>query len=104
MLTERPVILHLILDPSLYRKDIGSKYRGLPNVFNEMDANEIEKMGRTFCYQLYRRRFQILSEENEEEDSDTDIDQDNYSLHDTTDTSSSDSDYDWDSFYSDMEH
>ena len=76
-----------LLDPSWFRQDIGSHGHGLPNILSEDDANSLECFGRTFCFQIYKRRFGILSEE--DTDSETDTDQDNYSLHDTTDTDSS---------------
>ena len=58
------------------------------------DADALEKMSRTFCYQIYRRRFSILSEFVEDDESETD-DDDIFSLHDTTEEdydSSSDDD------------
>ena len=77
----------LLLDPSWFRQDIGSHGHGLPNILSEDDANSLECFGRTFCFQIYKQRFGILSEE--DTDSETDTDEDNYSLHDSTDTDSS---------------
>ena len=85
-------LLKIILDPSWFRKDVGSAGQGLPNIISETDANTLECIGRTFCYQLYKRRFQILSEV--DTDSETEDDQDAYSVHDTTDSDSSVSDWD----------
>ena len=87
------VLANLILDPTWYRRDIGSNNRGLPNIMTPDDTNNLEKMTRTFCYQIYRRRFSLLSdvEDNESETDDDDM----YSLHDTSDDtvySSSDDD------------
>ena len=89
----RLVLANLFLDPTWYRRDIGSNNRGLPNVMTLDDTNDLEKMSRTFCYQIYRRRFSLLSEV-EDNESETD-DDDMYSLHDTSDDtvySSSDDD------------
>ena len=90
MIHERIASTHLILDPSWFRMDIGSTGKGLPTAFSKDTADQLEKLGRTFCYQLYRRRFEILSEEDESEDSDEDCN-DTYSIHDTSEDSSIDS-------------
>ena len=84
----------LILDPTWYRRDIGSGNRGLPNIISQKDADALEKMSRTFCYQIYRRRFSFLSKFDDDDESETD-DDDIFSLHDTTEEdydSSSDDD------------
>ena len=92
MILKPNTLLKLILDPSWFRNDIGSIGLGMPNIISENDANTLECIGRTFCYQLYQRRFQILSEE--DTDSETEDDQDAYSVHDTSDSSSTESDWD----------
>ena len=90
MIHHPDTLFFLLLDPSWFRKDLGSPGHGLPNILSEEDANMLECFGRTFCFQLYKRRFGILSEENT--DSETEDDQDDYSLHDTTETDSSGTD------------
>ena len=87
MLRGRNAMAHLILDPSWFRKDVGSKGKGLPCIINKETADQLERMGRTFCYQVYKRRFELSSND---DDSDTSEDDDDYSLHDTTEESSSD--------------
>ena len=81
----RWALANLMLDPSWFRKDIGSPNRGLPNIMTKETTDELEKVSRIYCYQIYRRRFAILSESYESED-ETD-DSDEYSLHDTTEES-----------------
>ena len=80
-------MLYLILDPSWFRSDIGSSGHGLPNIMTKQTTDQLEKIGQVFSYQLYKRRFSILSEE--EEDSETD-EESTYTLHDTTKDSESD--------------
>ena len=82
----RTAMAHLILDPSWFRRDIGSSGRGLPNIMSKETTDKLESIGRTFCYQLYKRRFSILSEEDEESETD---DSSSYSLHDTSEESGS---------------
>ena len=79
-------MLFLILDPSWFRSDIGSPGHGLPNIMRKETTDELEKIGQVFCYQVYKRRFSILSVE--EDDSETD-EESNYTLHDTTEDSES---------------
>ena len=55
--------------------------------FSKDTADQLEQIGRTFCYQLYRRRFEILSEEDESGDSEDDSNE-TFSIHDTFDDSS----------------
>ena len=92
---------HLLLDPSWFRSDIGSPGKGLPNIMSKHICDELEIVTRIYCYQIYRRRFSILSESGYDSNGDTE-DEDDYSLHDTSDenTSSIDS---WDSQSSDSE-
>ena len=94
MIQTRTTIAHLIIDPSWFRIDIGSPNKGLPNILTKDTADQLEAIGRTFCYQIYRRRFEILSEI--ETDSETDTD-DSYSLHDSTDSSSNEDSSEWSS-------
>ena len=89
MIHHPDTLLLLILDPSWFTHSMGSDGHGLPNVFSEETANTLECFGRTFCFQLYKRRFSILSEE--DSDSETEVDEDAYSIHDTTETDSSSS-------------
>ena len=94
VITERKIrkrisLIHLILDPSWYRSDIGSATKGLPNILTPETANKIETIGRVFCFKIYKRRFAILSEEEEGSDAETEADS-NYSLHDTTEASDTD--------------
>ena len=72
---------------SLFRKDIGCMGHGIPNILSEVDADILEGYSRKFCYQLYRRRWQIL-EENESGSETEDEDEDVFSLHETTEDSS----------------
>ena len=58
----RTAMAYLILDPSWFRRDIGSPGRGLPNIMTQETTDKLESIGRTFCYQLFKRRFSILSE------------------------------------------
>ena len=78
----RIALANLILDPSWFRADIGSSGKGLPNIMKKEVTNEIEVVGRIYCYQIYRRRFSILSY-NDNSDSETE-DDDDFSLHDTS--------------------
>ena len=89
LIRKRNSLIHLILDPSWYRSDIGSDTKGFPNILTEETANKLEKLGRVFCYKIYKRRFSILSEEEEGSDDETEVDS-NYSLHDTTEASDTD--------------
>ena len=84
----------MMLDPSWFRSDIGSSTRGFPNILTENTANNLEVIGRKFCFQIYRRRFDVLSEEENGSDDETDC-SDEYSLCDTSSSSSSESDSDW---------
>ena len=88
MIKERTTLAYLILDPSWFRIDIGSPMHGIPNILSLWEAEELERVSRTFCYQIYKRRFDLLSEN--DEDSETD-DDDEYSLHDTSDEDTEDS-------------
>ena len=93
---QRNAMAHLILDPSWFRSDLGSEGKGLPPIMNKETTDCLENIGRTFCYQLYRRRFELYSADNDS-DSESEEDEDGYSLHDTTEcSSSSDSDSDSD--------
>ena len=92
MIIQRNAMAHLILDPSWFRVDVGSTGKGLPCILNKDTADQLECMGRTFCYQLYRRRLELHSQVDTDSDTDTDED-DKYSLHDTSESSSSDSEY-----------
>ena len=88
------VISHLILDATWYRQDIGSSLKGFPNIFSKQVASTIETISRIFCFKIYRRRFELLSENSEEPDSDEETDcSDFYSLHDTSSSSSSNTSY-----------
>ena len=78
---------HLILDPTWFREDIGSAGKGLPNIMSKSTTDELENIGRTYCFQVYKRRFDLLSQSDCSSDTETDCD-DSYSLHDTS------SDYD----------
>ena len=89
---------HLILDPTWYREDIGSPGKGLPNIMSKKTTDELETIGRTYCFQVYKRRFEILSQK-EGDESETDCD-DSYSIHDT----SSDDSYSEDETEDDQEH
>ena len=88
---ERKTLEHLILDPSWFRFDIGSPGKGLPNILEKSTSDDLEKIGRIFCYQVYKRRLSILTE-TEATDSETDTDDDSYSLHDTTEEDSIETD------------
>ena len=68
-ITDRTVLIHLILDPTWYRSDIGSSFKIMANVLSAEEANFIETIGRTFCFKIYKRRFQYLSR-NDPSDSD----------------------------------
>ena len=92
--SDRTVMAHMMLDPSWFRSDIGSSTRGFPNILTENTANNLEVIGRKFCFQIYRRRFDVLSEEENGSDDETDC-SDEYSLCDTSSSSSSESDSDW---------
>ena len=87
----RTVLAHLILDPSWYRNDIGSSTKGMPNILNVETANKIEVIGRTFCFQVYKKRFNILTDIENDSDSETSC-EDSYSIHDTS-SEISDSEY-----------
>ena len=89
MIVESSTLECLILDPTWYRSDVGSPGRGLPNILEKRTTDELERIGRTFCYQVYKRRFSLLSEKKDDSDSETDTDEDEYSLHDTTEDDSS---------------
>ena len=89
---DRTAFVFLVIDPSWFRIDIGASNKGLPNILTQETADQLEAIGRTFCYQIYRRRFEILSEVDTDSDTDTD---DSYSLHDSTDSSSSEDTSDW---------
>ena len=95
-ITNRTVLMHLILDPTWYRIDIGSPTKVMPNILSIEEANKIEITGRTFCFQIYRQRFNMMSEMENSSDSETSCD-DSFSLHDT----SSDNDSELDCFYND---
>ena len=82
---QRKPLLYLLLDPTWFPKDIGCMGHGIPNILSEVDADILEGYSRKFCYQLYRRRWQILEEN--ESGSETE-DEDVFSLHDTTEDSS----------------
>ena len=82
---DRTALCFLMIDPSWFRADIGSLGKGLPNIMKKEVTNEIEVIGRIYCYQIYRRRFSILSY-NDDSDSETE-DEDKFSLHDTSDES-----------------
>ena len=73
---------HLMLDPSWFREDIGSPGKGLPNIMSKSTKDELETIGRTYCFQVYKIRFEMLSQ-SEDSDSETDSD-DSFSLHDTS--------------------
>ena len=90
MVRQRNAMAHLILDPSWFRSDLGSEGKGLPPIMKKEVTDQLENIGRTFCYQLYRRRFELYSND----DSDSDSEEDIFSLHDTTKGSSS-SESDW---------
>ena len=89
---QRKVLIHLILDPSSLRRDIGSPDKGLPNILEKPTADLLESIGRTYCYQIYRRRLSLLSDESKD-GSETETDSE-YTLHDTSDEVSSESDSD----------
>ena len=98
MVRQRNAMAHLILDPSWFRSDVGSEGKGLPCILKKETTDHLEKIGRTFCFQLYKRRFELYSIDNDS-DSDSEEDEDGFSLHDTTEgSSSSDSNSDSDSF------
>ena len=84
----RFTLAHLILDPSWFRRDIGSSGKGLPNLLSTEVANELEIVGRIYCYQVYKRRFSIPSENDCTSSDDDTEDEDDYSLHDTSDETS----------------
>ena len=83
VLMDRTVLTHLILDPSWYRFDIGSTTKGMPNILTLETANKIEIIGRTFCFQVYKLRFNLLSEIETDSDNET-VCEDSFSLHDTS--------------------
>ena len=83
---QRKPLMYLLLDPSWFRKDIGSAEHGIPNILSEADALILEGYGRKFCHQIYRRRWQIIAENETEYDTETE-DDDDYSLHDTSENS-----------------
>ena len=86
MLAAPQVQLQLFLDPSWYREDIGSSGRGLPNILAKSTCDHLERIGRKFCFQVYKRRLELFSQECE--DSETE-DEDSFSIHDTSEDSSS---------------
>ena len=90
MITHPNALAHLILDQGWFRKDIGSPNKGLPNIMSKETTDKLETIGRTFCYQVYKRRFELLSHINDDTDSETDCDE-SYSVHDSTTTSENDS-------------
>ena len=95
MISNRTSFAHLVLDPSWFRDDIGSSGKGIPNILSKETADQLEGIGRTFCFQIYRRRFQTLSEVESDTDSESDS-EDTYSLHDSSsDIDSSDEESDW---------
>ena len=94
MVRQRNAMAHLILDPSWFRYDIGSEGKGLPCIMTKETADQLEHIGRTFCFQLYKRRFETYSKKEDEEDTDSEDDEDDFSLHDTTEDSSSENDSD----------
>ena len=69
MISTRTSFAHLVLDPSWFRDDIGSIGKGLPNILSKETTDQLEGIGRTFCFQIYRRRFQTLSEVESDTDS-----------------------------------
>ena len=83
----RTAMAYLILDPSWFRRDIGSPGRGLPNIMTQETTDKLESIGRTFCYQLYKRRFSISSEVEERSETEGSSD---FSVPDTTKESGSD--------------
>ena len=86
MIEDRDVKLKMILDPSWFREDVGSQGLGLPNILNKSTADHLERIGRKFCFQVYKRRLELLLQE--DEDSETE-DEDSFSIHDTSDEDSS---------------
>ena len=89
MIIHPNALSHLIMDPSWFRKDIGSPNKGLPNIMTKETTDKLEIIGRTFCYQVYKRRFELLANI-DDTDSETDCD-DSYSLHDITTSTENDS-------------
>ena len=89
MTQNRTVQLKLILDPSWFRQDIGSPGLGLPNILDKPTCDHLERIGRKYCFQIYKRRLELLSQE--DEDSETE-DEDSFSIHDTSDDESSSGD------------
>ena len=55
----------------------------MPNIFSIEEAQQIETIGRTYCFQVYRQRFNMLSETENSSDTETSCD-DSLSLHDTS--------------------
>ena len=82
---DRTALCYLILDPSWFRSDIGSPGFSVPNILSIQEANLLEHYGRKFCFQIYKRRTEILLNEDTNYESETE-DEDIYSLHDTTDS------------------
>ena len=93
MITHPNALGHLILDPTWFRSDIGSPGKGLPNIMAKETTDELEIIGRTYCFQIYKRRHEALSLIDDDSDSETDCD-DIYSLHDTTSDESTDEETD----------
>ena len=89
MITHPNALGHLMLDPTWFRSDIGSPGKGLPNIMANETTDELEIIGRTYCFQIYKRRHEALSLIDDDSDSETDCD-DTYSLHDTTSDESTD--------------
>ena len=94
LILNRTVIAKLILDPTWYRKDIGLQNKDFPHILAVKESNEIEVIGRAYCYKIYKRRFEILSDSMDGSDSETETDA-SYSIHDTEESS----DTDWESDY-----
>ena len=93
MIKHPNALAHLILDPTWFRQDIGSLGKGLPNIMTKSTTDMLEIIGRTFCFQVYKRRFDIMSNTANSSDSETDC-EDTYSLHDTSTDSDSSMDTD----------
>ena len=93
MITHPNALAHLMLDPTWFRTDIGSPEKGLPNIMSKTTTDELEIIGRTYCFQVYKRRQETLSITDFDSDSETDCD-DEYSLHDTSSDESTDEETD----------
>ena len=98
MVRQRNATAHLIFDPSWFRSDLGSEGKGLPPIMKKEITDQLENIGRTFCFQLYKRRFEMYSND-DETDSESEEDEGEFSLHDTTEDSiPSETDSDSDTF------